>query len=195
MQTKKSKKQFSIQLIWEFIKLQLASNILFFGTLFGFYAGDKILHLPQLYALIIASILAHILFFIVDLEWVFTSDGKQRSGRAMRRFIIFMTFNFFLNIALVEFFGWLLRSTPESSLTGSLFTIWHFATGWLEPLTGELVVNWEMYVAQFLAGLLFTGWSFIGLRFWVFKPVSHYARTSRHQAITTKLPKNKRRQA
>lgn len=190
MQVKKSRK---LQLGWEFIKLQIAGNILFFGTFFGFYIGDKVLHTPQLPTLIVSSILANILFFIVDRDWVFTSDGIQRSGRSMHRFIIFMTLNFFLNIGLIELFGWLLRTTPELNSTMILFTIWGFATSWLEPLLGDLTINWEMYVAQFLSGFVFAGWSFIGLRFWVFTPVRHHARTSRHQAITTqKLPKTRR---
>lgn len=195
MSAKKHTKLQPLQLVWEFIKLQLAGNILFFGTLGGFYIGDKILHTPQFPTLVVASILANILFFIVDRDWVFTSEGVQRSGRALRRFIIFMVFNFFLNIALIELFGWLLRSTPDATITKGLFEVWIAATGWLTPLTGSLVHNWELYIAQFLSGLVFTGWSFVGLRFWVFAPVRHHARTSRHQAITPKVPSTTRRRS
>lgn len=193
MSKKKHKKLQLLQLAWEFVKLQLAGNILFLGTLGGFYIGDKILHTPQLPTLIVSSILANILFFIADRDWVFTSEGVQRHGAALRRFIIFMVFNFFLNLGLIEGFAFLLRSNPDTLATITLLDIWTVATSWLTPITGSLLPNWEFYVAQFLSGLVFAVWSFMGLRFWVFAPVRHHARTSRHHAITPKLPKHKRR--
>lgn len=179
-----------LTLAWEFIKLQLAGNILFFGTMIGFFIGDKILDAPSLLSLIVASVLAHILFFVADRDWVFTSTGDHRHGRTMLRFIIFMGFNFFLNILLIELFAHLLRQSPDGSIVTGLKDIWLIVTNWLTPLIGTMEQGWEMYVAQFLTGFVFTAWTFIGLRFWVFAPIQHHARTSRHLALNMR-PKNK----
>lgn len=169
---------------WEFIKLQLAGNILFFGTMAGFYIGEHWFGTPHLLNLAVASLVANVLFFVVDRDWVFTSEGKKRQGPALQRFIIFMTFNFFLNLALIELFAWLLRSGSGTPITSTLYTIWITATGWLEPVFGSLHHNWEFYVAQFLSGLVFAVWSYVGFKFWVFAPVKHHARTSRHYGLT-----------
>ena len=156
MRRKKQKKINFIQVVWDFLKLQVAANILFVSTLMGFLIGDKVLHTPQLPTLIVASIIGNILFFIIDRDWVFTKKGAKYSKWAIQKFIIFMSFNFVLNILLIEFFGWVLRTTPDASHTIILFTIWDFATGWIGPFIGSnLSNNWEMYVAQFLSGFVF----------------------------------------
>lgn len=186
----KKQKIAPLTLAWEFIKLQLAGNILFFGTMIGFFIGDKILDAPSLLSLIVASILAHILFFVADRDWVFTSTGDHRQGQAMTRFIIFMSVNFLLNIVLIELFAHLLRQSPDHTIVTGVKDTWLFATSWLAPLVGVMEQNWEMYVAQFLTGFVFTAWTFIGLRFWVFAPVKHHARTSRHLALNVR-PRNR----
>lgn len=176
-------KTHKLRSIWEFIKLQLAGNILFFGTMAGFYIGEKI-GTPHFLNLAVASLLANILFFIVDRDWVFTSEGKRRQGPALQRFIIFMTFNFFLNLALIELFAWLLRSGGNNTIVSMLYIIWTAMTGWIEPIFGSLHHNWEFYIAQFLSGMVFAVWSYVGFKFWVFAPVKHHARASRHYGLT-----------
>ena len=193
MRRKKQKKINFIQVIWDFLKLQVAANILFVSTLMGFLIGDKVLHTPQLPTLIVASIIGNILFFIIDRDWLFTKKGAKYGKWAIQKFIIFMSLNFVLNILLIEFFGWVLRTTPDASHTIILFTIWDFATGWIGPFIGSnLSNNWEMYVAQFLSGFVFAGWSFVGLKFWVFAPIRQHAKVSRNHAITTRRPNRQR---
>lgn len=175
-----------LALIWEFVKLQIAGNVLFFGTLIGFFVGENILHTPILPTLIVASILANILFFMLNRDWVFTgtNKGKNDGKQTAMRFTLFMGLNFVLNIVLIELFATLLRQAPSAPITAGLFTLWSGATDWLSPVLGSLEQNWQHYVAQFLSGIVFAAWSFIGLRFWVFSSPWHHAQTSHHQAIT-----------
>ena len=173
----------ALRLIWEFVKLQVAGNVLFFGTLVGFYIGENILHTPLLPTLVIASILANIAFFFLNREWVFTKASEKDSKGTALRFTLFMGINFVLNIILIELFANLLRQTPSAPLTTALMSLWLTATDWLAPILGSLEDNWQHYVAQFLSGLVFAVWSFIGLRFWVFSPSWHHAQTIRHLAL------------
>ena len=89
MRRKKQKKINFIQVVWDFLKLQVAANILFVSTLMGFLIGDKVLHTPQLPTLIVASIIGNILFFIIDRDWVFTKKGAKYGKWAIQKFIIF----------------------------------------------------------------------------------------------------------
>ena len=85
MRRKKQKKINFIQVIWDFLKLQVAANILFVSTLMGFLIGDKVLHTPQLPTLIVASIIGNILFFIIDRDWVcllYTSPSPRQVGNS-----------------------------------------------------------------------------------------------------------------
>lgn len=36
------------------------------------------------------------------------------------------------------------------------------------------------YIGQFVAGLFFSAWNFIGLRFWVFQEIQHHALTTKY---------------
>lgn len=143
-------------LVLEFIRLQIAGNILFLGTMLGFYIGERILHAPALTSLIVASILANILFFIADRDWVFTAEGVRKSPGQVKRFIVFMAFNFVCNIILIELLAQ---------------AIGHMS---------EVFIGYERYAAQCVAALFFSVWTYLGLKFWVFAPLKHY----RHQALT-----------
>lgn len=104
------KKQFTWQNLVQFIKLQLAGNILFWGTYLGYFVFEHWAKWPHMVALVTASLVAHALFFVVNKEWVFTSEtGEQKTATEATRFIVFMGLNFFINIGIITgldvFFG------------------------------------------------------------------------------------------
>lgn len=177
----KKQKRSWVTLVLEFIKLQVAGNILTIGTLLGTFVGDKILNQRALPSLIVASILAHILFFIVDRDWVFNEKGRPRSRAEVWRFIIFMAFNFFLNILLVHLFRY--TAFVEA------------AAEWVHAQWPWISSSVEIYIAQLLSGLVFTLWVFIGLRFWVFRPTWHHARHSKNWAYTVKPVKRAKKRS
>ncbi len=166
------KKRKPLKALFEFIRLQLAGNILFFGTLGGVFVADTILQIHSMIGLVVGSALAHVVFFIVNRKWVFNTDETgQHTLPEVIRFIAFMTFNFFLNILLVEL--------------GRLLFIQ------VAPAYAEF----EYYAGVLMASAFFVVWSFIGLKFWVFAPapVKRHARTTRHHALT--YEKKRRRTA
>lgn len=181
MPTQKTKTN-PLTYVWEFIKLQLAGNILFVGTMAGFFIGEHLLKAPLLPSLIVAGVLAHIIFFIVNRNWVFAVDDAAPNRQTMWRFGLFMGLNFVLSVLLIELFAYTLRQTPDASITTTLYSLWTHLTSWLTP--GTLTENWQYYVAQVLSGLVFSVWSFVGLRFWVFPSSRPYVEASRHHALT-----------
>ncbi len=81
-----------LQLGWEFIKLQLAGNIPFWGTYLINLGLDKGLNVDKFQALLVATVLANAVFFVVDDRWVFTSSrAKRKTTTEIFRFIIFMS--------------------------------------------------------------------------------------------------------
>lgn len=125
----KQKKHY-LKLFFEFIKLQLAGNVLFWGTYIGFFVLEKLLHWPQLSALATASIIAHIAFFIVDKEWVFADKtGRRKTGGEIVRFIIFMGLNYFINLGIIEGLSRYFDITPYIGqfVSAAFFTVWNFA--------------------------------------------------------------------
>lgn len=160
---KRHTKKKPFRALLEFIKLQLAGNILFLGTLLGVFVADTILQTHAMIGLVVGSALAHVIFFIVNRKWVFnTDDTGQRALPEAIRFVAFMTFNFFLNILLVE--------------------VGRLAFAQTLPAYAE----YEYYAGVLMAAGFFMIWSFIGLKFWVFAPtpVKHHARATRHHAPT-----------
>lgn len=86
----------------EFLKLQAAGNILFWGTYLGNAYFDQIWGWASWQSLAVASILAHVAFFVVDKNWVFSDKtGQRKTSNEVVRFIIFMGFNYFLNIGII----------------------------------------------------------------------------------------------
>lgn len=125
----KIKRQFTFQNLIEFIKLQLAGNILFWGTYLGFFLLYEIAGWAEIIALSTASIVAHVLFFIANSEWVFDEKGERKKTQGeLTRFILFMGLNYFINLgiiwALSHFFG----ITPYIGqfISAMYFTIWNF---------------------------------------------------------------------
>ncbi|MGB3023194.1 MAG: GtrA family protein [Candidatus Saccharimonadales bacterium] len=149
---KAKQKKSLIKAAIEFVKLQLAGNVLFWGTYIGYFVSDKILHRPSIMALAVASLIAHALFFVINREWIFSDKtGDRKTRNELVRFIIFMGLNFCINLGIIAGLETYLGLSP--------------------------------YVGQFVAGLFFTVWTFVGLKFWVFHE------TKRHHALTIDTPK------
>ncbi len=143
--------------IVEFIKLQLAGNVLFWGTYLGYAIGHEFLGWDTTLAITVSSLCAHVVFFIVDKNWVFsTKTGKSKTRQEIVRFVLFMGLNFFINLGIT--------------------------------LALEKYFNISPYVGQFIAGMFFAVWSYLGLKFWVFRSGQHAAH---HHAITIETAKSK----
>lgn len=140
----KIKKQFTFKNLVEFIKLQLAGNILFWGTYLGFFLLYEVANWTEVLSLAVASILAHALFFIANSEWVFDEKGERRkTSGELTRFIIFMGMNYFINLGIIYGLRQFFDISP--------------------------------YIGQFIAAGFFTLWTFIGLKYWVFREAHHHA--------------------
>lgn len=163
------KKQTFSEILIEFLKAQIAGNVLFFGTMFGFFVGDKLLHAPEIPTLIVSSIIANVVFFFLNRELVFKSGGRRRSFGEVVRFIALMTFNMVIYTALTS--------------TIAAGTAYLFAEG---PAHEH-----RFYIAQVVSAMIFSVWTYVGLKFWVFAPATHHARVSRHHALT--IEKRRRR--
>ncbi|MFS8120083.1 MAG: GtrA family protein, partial [Microcoleus sp.] len=99
---RKKQKKSLIKLVLEYIRYTVAGNVLFWGTYILFFVGNVLMNQPSDVALPIASLLATILYFFVDKEWVFTEKGDRRkTSTEMVRFILFMTLNYFINLSIV----------------------------------------------------------------------------------------------
>ena len=155
MPSKRQKKKLW-KLVVEFIKLQLSANILFWGTMGGLFVLYDLLEWPQLMALATASIVAHVVFFIVNKEWVFSDEsGKRKTSREVVRFVLFMGLNYFINLGIV---------TASS----------HYLSN-VDAITGAFTdFDPTPYMGQVIAALFFTVWNYVGLKFWVFQDVKHH---------------------
>ena len=125
----KQKKHY-IKLAIQFLKLQLAGNVLFWGTYLGYFAFDKVFHWPEFIALATASIIAHVLFFIVDKEWVFVDKtGRRKATNEIIRFIAFMGFNYVLNLTIIELLSVYAGLSPYVGqfVAAIFFTLWNYA--------------------------------------------------------------------
>lgn len=154
-----SRKKTPVKNIIEFVKLQLAGNILFVGTLLGVAMADHVLYIDPFWGLVGGSVIAHILFFIVNKNWIFHTSAK-RGYSEIFRFVAFMTFNFFLNIFLVSLLTRLILIQMPS------------------------VEGFEYYLGVMSAAVFFAVWSYIGLKFWVFAPTKRHAAVSHHHGLT-----------
>ena len=129
MKLKQKDKKNLIQLAIEFVKLQLAGNILFWGTYIGFFAFHELLKLEQLHALLISSVIAHGLFFLADKNWVFADkDGRRKTSREVTRFVIFMGINFFINIGIIQYLSTFYGISPYYGqfISALFFVAWNF---------------------------------------------------------------------
>lgn len=126
----------------EFVKLQLAGNILFWGTYIGYFLLFELAGWGYMEALVTASLVSHFFFFIANKEWVFEDEtGKRKTSVEAVRFALFMGLNFFINIAIITGLQQYFDISP--------------------------------YIGQFISAFFFTIWSFIGLKYWVFRDVKH----------------------
>lgn len=156
MPSKKQKKKL-FKLLIEFIKLQLSANILFWGTIGGLFVLYDVFEWPQLMALATASIAAHVVFFIVNKEWVFTDEsGKRKTSREVVRFVLFMGLNYFINLGIVTAVSYYLSNVEAVTSAFPGF----------DPTP---------YIGQVVAALFFTVWNYVGLKFWVFQDVKHHS--------------------
>lgn len=125
----KKKKQHLVGLVTEYAKLQLASNIPFWGTYFGFALLEGIFHMPSFWALAIPTVLSNIVFFIIDDKWVFAnSRGKRKSPFEIVKFVIFMSFSAMVVFAITYSLEQFLNITPYLGqfISGFAASLWTF---------------------------------------------------------------------
>ena len=141
----------------EFLKLQVAGNILFWGTFLGNTLLMEVFCWPSYLSLPVASIVFHGVFFVVDKNWVFSDKTGQRKTKSeLFRFTVFMSFNYFLNLVII--------------------------------LGLEQQFGVSVHLGQFVASAIFAVWSYLGLKYWVFR----YVRHAHHYALTIEQTKEKR---
>ena len=135
MPKKKQKKRNAfLTLGWEFIKLQIAGNIPFWGTYIINAGLDKGLGVDKFQALLVATILANALFFIVDDRWVFTSTrGKRKTTTEIGKFIIFMSLS-----ALLTF-----------NITWQLYSLFGISTYIGQFISAALSITWTFVGLRF----------------------------------------------
>lgn len=124
-----TKKKNLTRLAIDFVKLQLAGNVLFWGTYIGYLLLNNVYHWDELPALLLASALAHGLFFVVDKEWVFADKtGRRKTKVEAVRFLAFMGFNYILNITIIELLSIYAGIKPEYGqfISAAFFTAWSF---------------------------------------------------------------------
>lgn len=125
----KKLKKARLKLLIEFVKYNIAGTVFFWSTYLLFFVFETFLKWPPVQALAVASIIGHIFYFILDKEWVFSSDGStKKSIGEFIRFAIFMTFNYLLNLFLV----WALLTYAGLSpylgqfVTAGFFVFWSY---------------------------------------------------------------------
>ena len=126
---KRKNKKKLIELVTEFAKLQLAGYIPFWGKYLGFAFLDNFTPLDQFYSLLIPTILANILFFIVDDRWVFVHKGRARETVAEAiRFFIFIIFSELIVFSMTMSMSTYLNLTPYIGqfVSGFFMAIWTF---------------------------------------------------------------------
>lgn len=127
--TKKKKTTFALSLGWEFIKLQIAGNIPFWGTYLMNAMLDKGLGVDKFQALLVSTVLANALFFIVDDRWVFGNNrGNRKASAGIWKFVVFMSLSALLTFNIT----WQLYTTFGIStyigqfISAALSIIWTF---------------------------------------------------------------------
>ncbi len=125
---KKRQKQKLWKRFIEFVKLQIAGNVLFFGTMGGTYFFSKMVHIQEFHAFVVASLISNVAYYLLDRQWVFTVKTHQRKGyRDLIRFIVFTILNFFINIAIVHVCGKFGLNVYQAQVLGGLFfTVWSY---------------------------------------------------------------------
>lgn len=129
VKTKRKKSKAALTLGWEFIKLQIAGNIPFWGTYIINAGLDKGLGVDKFQALLVATVLANALFFVVDDRWVFSdSRGRRKTSAEVVKFVIFMSLSALLTFNIT----WQLYATFGIStyigqfISAGLSILWTF---------------------------------------------------------------------
>ncbi len=132
---KKSKKRkAALLLLWQFIKLQLAGNIPFWGTYLINFGLDKGMGVDKFQSLLVATVLANALFFIADDRWVFSDSRKKRKTTSeIWRFIVFMSAS-----ALITF-----------NITWQLYSIFGISTYIGQFISAALSILWTFIGLRF----------------------------------------------
>jgi putative flippase GtrA len=129
-----TKKQKAYQLLWEFVKLQLAGNIPFWGTYIINLVLDKGFSIDKFQALLVATVLANAVFFIVDDRWVFSQTRpKRKTTDEIVRFVIFMSLS-----ALLVF-----------NITWQLYTLLGISTYIGQFISAALSILWTFIGLRF----------------------------------------------
>lgn len=125
---KQRQKKSLIKALVEFVKLQIAGNILFWGTYIGYAVSDKIFDQPHIAAIAVASLIAHGLFFLASRDWVFDRHGKRKPPRQIWRFVVFMGMNYFINIGIIYTLESRFAITPYIGqfISAFFFTAWNY---------------------------------------------------------------------
>lgn len=125
----KKLKKSRLTLLVEFAKYNVAGSVFFWSTYLLFFLFETFLQWPEVQALAVSSIIGNILYFALDKEWVFSSDGStKKSLGELVRFIIFMAFNYFLNLFLVWALLVYFDLTPYLGqfVTAGFFVFWSY---------------------------------------------------------------------
>lgn len=125
----RKRKKSLIKLAFEFIKLQLAGNVLFWVTYVGFFVLHELLHWPDAAALATASGIAHIVFFLINKEWVFSDKtGRRKTSSEVAKFLLFMGLNYFINLGIVTGLQHYFDVTPYIGqfVAAIFFSVWNF---------------------------------------------------------------------
>lgn len=97
----------------QFIKLQIAGNIPFWGTYLLFALFDKVFYVDVVLALFVATILANGVFFIVGDRWVFaTTRSKRKTASELLKFVVFTSFTAVLSFFITWQMHEILAVTP-----------------------------------------------------------------------------------
>jgi putative flippase GtrA len=126
---KQKDKKSLIKLGIEFVKLQLAGNILFWGTYLGFFLLHEFFGVAEISALIVSSLIAHGLFFLANRNWVFDDKtGQRKTSGEVVRFVIFMGVNFLINIGIIQTLSIFYGITPYIGqfISAMFFVAWNF---------------------------------------------------------------------
>ena len=137
----------------QFVKYNVAGTVFFWSTYIMFFVLNTLLQWPEVQALATASIIGHVFYFILDKEWVFSSDGTtKKSLGELLRFAVFMALNYFLNL----YFVWLLDVrfglTPYLGqfVTAGFFVIWSYVglKYWVFPVSVKRTKKGKQYASR-----------------------------------------------
>lgn len=125
----KKQKSHRLKTFIEFLKVQVAGNVLFWVTYASYFVFDELASIPYPISFIMATITGNIVFFMLDRQWIYNShNGKRKSSQEIMRFVIFMVVNFFLNIFIVQALNDYMGISPYIGqfIAAAFFTVWTF---------------------------------------------------------------------